>query len=392
MKLAPFAALLALATCATACASTSASAAPAWPIITADKSVDGQFPPPTAPADLKWENLLTGKLTDQWTGMSMDINDPTLTTRPNPDQPGSYILHIGRRASTGLIRSMKPYGNCILEYEWRHLTEAPNAGGGKDPKTGEMTSGNSGVLIFHSAFPKVGSPYPNEGHEIQVCNLGNGSWYTSHGDTFTLPGTTSQAIPDPRFAVSHACGHRSMPLEFNAKPTGNWNATRITCVDGVIQHEINGHLASSLYRASPRSGYISFESEGGPTEFRNVRIVALEADPEMNPKHNAPVLPAETACDYVTDKTKPVALAAHDSYIALVDVQGSVALSTLASGLGLPSDEVSGRVLLRTEANGKAFALVNQHAYIGEVPAADAKLHLEAAKTGHVLIFKPVKK
>lgn len=394
MKIAPSIALLALAACASACASSapSTAAAPAWPVITANKSVDGQFPPPTAPADLKWENLLSGKLTDQWTGMSMSIDDPTLTTRPNPDQPGSYILHIGRKDSTGLIRSLKPYGNCILEYEWRHLTEAPNAGGGKDPKTGEMTSGNSGILIFHSAFPKPGSPYPGEGHEIQVCNLGNGSWYTSHGDTFTLPGTTSQAIPDPRFAVSHVCGHRSMPLAFNAKPTGGWNATRITCVDGVIQHEINGHLASSLYRASPRSGYISFESEGGPTEFRNMRVVALEADPEMNPKHNAPVLPEDMTCDYVTAR-KAVELPAGD-FIACVDVVGKAKLSELVGGLNLPETEAAGRVVV-TVNGGKVSATVGGKAVDDEtaVPAgAKPVLHLENGKFGHVLVLKPAKK
>ena len=37
-------------------------------------------------------------------------------------------------------------------------------------------NGNSGIIIAHSAFPQPGGPYPNEGHEIQVCNLGNGSF------------------------------------------------------------------------------------------------------------------------------------------------------------------------------------------------------------------------
>ncbi len=391
MKITPVIALLALAASATACNAASSAAAPTWPVITADKSVDGQFPPPTPPADLKWDNLLSGKLTDQWTGMSMPITDPTLTTRPNPDQPGAYILHIGRRSSTGLIRSIKPYENFILEYEWRHLTEAPNAGGGKDPKTGEPTSGNSGVLICHGAIPKVGSPYPDKGHEIQVCNLGNGSWYTSQGDTFTLPGTDSQGIPDPRFAVSHACGHRSMPIAFNAKPTGQWNATRVTCVDGVIQQEINGHLASGLYRASPRTGYMSFESEGGPAEFRNMRIHELAADPDLAAKHRSPVLPEEMTCDYVTDKSKAINLPTGD-FIVCADVQGHVKLSALVSGLGLPETEVGGRVMINghdgvVTANGKDVCKF-VFAVDGAVPA----FHPEAAKTGHVLLLTPVKK
>ena len=31
---------------------------------------------------------------------------------------------------------------------------------------------------------------------------------------------------------------------------------RITCVDGVIQQEVNGALVTSLYRVSPRKGYM----------------------------------------------------------------------------------------------------------------------------------------
>ena len=133
---------------------------------------DGQFPPPKPPEG-KWEALLTAPLEAKWTGMSMSIQSPLLSTTPNPDRAGEIVLHIAR-GPTGLIRSIKPYENYVLEYEFRHLTEAPSAGGGNG------TSGNSGLIIAHSAFPKPGGPYPNEGHEIQVCHLGNGSWYTSH--------------------------------------------------------------------------------------------------------------------------------------------------------------------------------------------------------------------
>lgn len=300
----------------------------------------------------------------------MAITSPLLSTSPNPERAGEFILHI-KRGPTALIRSMKAYENFILEYEFRHLTEAPNAGGGNG------TSGNSGLLICHSAFPAVGGPYPREGHEIQVCNLGNGSWYTSHGDTFTLPGSISQAIPDPRFAVSHECGHRSMPVAFNGSPTGEWNRIRITCVDGVIQNEVNGTLASSLYRATPRKGYISFESEGAPVDFRNMRIQELAPDPELNPRHIVPLLPEPMTTDYITAR-QAVALPA-GNFIACADVNGTLTLSALVTGLGLPDTAVSGRVVV-TVRDGKVGASANGRDVIPaqSLPAdAQGVLHLE---------------
>ena len=350
----------------------------------ADQPVDGKFPPPKPPVG-KWEQLFAGALESKWTGMSMAIKSPLITTSPNPERAGEYVLHIAR-GPTGLIRSMKAYENFILEYEFRHLTEAPSANGGNG------TSGNSGLIICHSAFPKPGGPYPNEGHEVQVCNLGNGSWYTSHGDTFTMPGSISQAIPDPRFGVSHQCGHRSMPVAFNGSKTGEWNRIRITCVDGVIQNEVNGSLASSLFRASPRKGYMSFESEGAPVEFRNMRIQELAPDPELNPKHVVPLLPEAMTTDYITER-KAVELPA-GNFMLCADVSGSLALSALASGLGLPDAVAGGRVII-TVRDGKVSASGKGKEILAAQPLPpDAKgvLHLEAGKFGHVLLFKPVAK
>lgn len=349
----------------------------------AQEPVDGQFPPPK-PIDGKWANLFTGNLEDNWTGMSMSIKAKHLSTTPNPERPGEYILHIAR-GPTGVIRSMNAYENFVLEYEWRHLTEAPSAGGGKG------TSGNSGVLVRHSAFPAVGGPFPREGFEIQVCNLGNGSWYTSHGDIFTLPGSISKAIADPRFGYSDSCGIRSMPVVFNGSKTGEWNRIRLTCMDGLIQNEVNGKLVSTLHRVSPRKGYMSIESEGAPVEFRAMRILELPADPDLAEKHRVPLLPGRMTTDYITER-KPVDLPA-GNLIASVDVNGTLPLSTLLTGLGLPDTEVTGRVVLTVQ-DGKVSATAKgKDLFPPQALPADAKatLHLEAGKFGHVLLFQPAK-
>ncbi len=349
----------------------------------AEEPVDGKFPPPKAPEG-EWEALMSGKIEDHWTGMSMALNSPLITTAPDAEQAGGFVIQIAR-GPTGLIRTRKPHENFILEFEWRHLTEAPSAGGGKG------TSGNSGLIIAHSAFPKPGGPYPNEGHEIQVCNLGTGSWYTSNGDTFTMPGSTSQGIPDPRFAISHSCGHRSMPVAFHGSPTGEWNRIRITSVDGVIQHEVNGHLATSLYRASPRKGYLSLESEGAPVEFRRMRLQELEPDPELSPKHIAALLPEDMVTEYIT-KREATPLPA-GNFIALADAGSSVSLAQLVTGLELPDQPVSGRVIV--ESRGGSVKVTQDAKEI--VPArpvaagAAPVLHLEAGKFGHVMLLTPAK-
>ena len=343
--------------------------------------MDGNFPPPQPPVG-KWEQLLAGKLTDHWTGMSMAIDSPLIRTLPNSEVENGLILHIDR-GPTGLIRSIKPYENFILEMQWRHLTAAPNAGGGNG------TSGNSGLLIAHSAFPSPGGPYPGEGHEVQVCNLGNGSWYTSHGDLFTLPGTASEAIPDPRFGISHSCGHRSMPVKFLASPTGEWNKVRLTCVDGVLMQEMNGALVASLYRISPRKGYMSFESEGGAVEFRNMRIQELAPDPELAARHVAPLLSQPMSGNYITAKS-PVPLPSGD-FILMADVNTAVPLSSLISGLGLPESAVKGRVLL-TVRGDKFSVTIDGKPLSDSLPLTPGgTFHPEAAKLGHVLLLQPAR-
>ena len=247
---------------------------------------DGQYPPPKPP-ELQWDDLLAGKLEDHWSDMNTAIHSPTYTLKADPDNPKGQVLLLGRRP-TGLLRSMRYYENFIFECEWRHLTEALSSAGAKD------TTANSGLYVWADPAPTVGGTF-TRAIEVQVCNLGNGKWYTSHGDLFPIWG--AKMIPDPRFGVN---GKRSMPIEFRGKKTGEWNRIRVTCVDGTIQEEVNGALVSAGYRSSPRKGYLCIESEGGPIEFRNMRIHELTGDPELKEKDVALLWPVGTvaACLY----------------------------------------------------------------------------------------------
>ena len=240
---------------------------------------EGKFPPPKPP-DVKWVDLLSGKLTDHWTDMNCSLADSFKLVK---DEHGVAVL-AGSGRPIGLVRSLRAYENFILEVDWRHLTEAPSSA--KSGRGG--TTGNSGIYVWADPIPPPGNSF-TRAIEVQVCNLGNGQWYTSNGDLFPIHGATM--IPDPRFAVS---GSRSMPIEFRAAKTGEWNHCRITCADGTIQQEFNGAVVTAGFRCSPRKGYLCLESEGGPVEFKKMRVTELPPSPDLKPDQVSILLPPDT--------------------------------------------------------------------------------------------------
>ena len=180
----------------------------------------------------------------------------TFNMRPNPDDEDETIL-ICTGKPTGLLRSDRMYENFIAELEWRHMDEPSNAG----------------FFLWADPLPAVGGPF-TRGIEVQICNLGNGDWFTSHGDIFPIWG--SKMTPDPRFRIS---GSRSMPKEdaYHVRPTGEWNHYRITAIDGSVTLEVNGKLVTAGSGCTPSKGYLCLESEGGELHVRNLKIWELPA-------------------------------------------------------------------------------------------------------------------
>jgi len=207
------------------------------------------------PQALGWQPLV-----DKERGLAgwvpVNVARSTFTVVPDPDDADAVMIHCTGKP-TGILRSEKQYENFVCELEWRHLAEP----------------GNAGFFVWADPLPARGGPF-TRGIEVQVCNLGNGDWFTSHGDLFPIWGATM--TPDPRFRIS---GSRSMPKEdaFHARKTGEWNHYRITCLDGAITLEVNGHLVTAGAGCSPSKGYLCLESEGGDVDFRKLRIWELPA-------------------------------------------------------------------------------------------------------------------
>jgi hypothetical protein len=204
-----------------------------------------------------WIDLLGGDLDSNWRVSNCAAS--TFTLVPDPADADSRML-LCTGLPTGVMRTSKMYENFLVEFEWRHMTTGWGA--------------NAGFFLWSDPLPALGVPFTRS-VEVQVANFDhNSDWYTRHGDVFPIHGAVMS--PDPRFG-RWPRGSRSLPLEFRAKGTGQWNHYRITCIDGTVQVELNGRLVSAGYHAAPRKGYLCIESEGGEVHFRGMRLLPLPA-------------------------------------------------------------------------------------------------------------------
>ncbi|MES2568759.1 MAG: DUF1080 domain-containing protein [Verrucomicrobiota bacterium] len=153
----------------------------------------------------------------------------------------------------GALRTVRQYENFILEVDWRHLT----------------SGGNAGIFIWASPKAAPGVPFLRS-IEVQVLDHGYGNTdsHTTHGDVFPIHGATM--VP-----FGPHTGMRSFPTERRSNPSPQWNHYRIVCQSGVIRLHVNGKEVSGGENCLWRKGYIGLESEGAPTEWRNLRIKEL---------------------------------------------------------------------------------------------------------------------
>ena len=166
---------------------------------------------------------------------------------------------------TGAMRTARQYENFIFECEWRHLVQG----------------GNAGIFIWASAISWPGVPFLRA-IEVQVLEdaYGNTENYTTHGDVFPIHGSTMKPFGRSR-------GMRSFPSEHRSKPSPEWNHYRIEAKDGVLRLSVNGKEVSGGEECVWRKGFLALESEGGQTEWRNLRIKELPAS-GAKPEESAP--------------------------------------------------------------------------------------------------------
>jgi len=144
--------------------------------------------------------------------------------------------------SSGYLRTKKSYSNYELNTEWR-WTKMP---------------ANSGILVHiqqkDTIWPVCYQVQQKAGDAGDIICM-NGLWAKECTDSvkFTLK----------KLRVS------------NEKPIGEWNSMKVICKDNTLKVFVNGQLQNDITGLTASNGYIGFQNEGKPLEFRNLSIKLL---------------------------------------------------------------------------------------------------------------------
>ncbi len=141
--------------------------------------------------------------------------------------------------SSGYIRTKKTYKNFTLSVDWRWTVEAAN----------------SGVLIHvqakDSIWPVCYQVQQKAGAAGDIICM-NGLWAKECNDKvkFTVPKMETS----------------------NEKSLGEWNNMIVKSKNGTLEVYINGELQNKVSELTKIKGYIGFQAEGKPIEFKNLTI------------------------------------------------------------------------------------------------------------------------
>jgi len=148
------------------------------------------------------------------------------------------ILHI-TGVSSGYLRTKNSYSNYELTVEWRWTT----------------TLANSGILLHiqpkDTVWPACFQVQQKAGCAGDIICM-NGLWAKECTDSIKF--TVEKLQPS------------------NEKPLGEWNSVKVICTDKTLRVFVNGLLQNKVTGLTVSDGYIGFQNEGKPIEFRNLLI------------------------------------------------------------------------------------------------------------------------
>ncbi|HEV2292615.1 MAG TPA: DUF1080 domain-containing protein [Tepidisphaeraceae bacterium] len=146
---------------------------------------------------------------------------------------------------TGFLKSKQTYKDLELTFDWRW----------------PQKPGNSGVLLR-----------TQEPDAIWPKSIEPQLMHQNAGDLHLLGGFTARPAGD----ASRLQNGRIRKLQpSNEKPAGEWNTYRIRLVGDKVELWVNGTKQNEAVRVDDVAGTISFQSEGAPIEFRNIKLVDL---------------------------------------------------------------------------------------------------------------------
>ena len=141
--------------------------------------------------------------------------------------------------SSGYLRTKKTYSNYDLKLEYRWT----------------KSFGNSGVLVHIQAKDSIWPVC------YQVQQKADAA-----GDIICMNGLWAKECTDSvKFTVKKF-------KDSNEKPLGEWNSMHIICKKNTLKVFVNGELQNYITQLCVKEGYIGFQNEGVPIEFRNLSI------------------------------------------------------------------------------------------------------------------------
>ncbi len=151
------------------------------------------------------------------------------------------VLQISGQSS-GYLRTKKMYSNFTMKLDWRWT----------------KVFGNSGVLVYIQPKDTIWPVC------YQVQQKADAT-----GDIICMNGLWAKECTDSiKFTVN-----KLKPS--NEKPLGEWNSMEVICKKNTMKVFVNGELQNSITGLTANKGYIGFQNEGKPLEFRNLRILKL---------------------------------------------------------------------------------------------------------------------
>jgi hypothetical protein len=145
--------------------------------------------------------------------------------------------------SSGYLRTKKNYTDFELTTEWRWT----------------KTLGNSGVLVHIQPKDTV---WP-QCYQVQQKA-------SDAGDIICMNGLWAKECTDSvKFTVKKL-------QSSNEKPLGEWNLIKVISKDKTLKVFVNGLLQNSITGLTAYNGFIGFQNEGKPLEFRNLSIKSLK--------------------------------------------------------------------------------------------------------------------
>jgi hypothetical protein len=171
--------------------------------------------------DDHWQPLFNGKDLTGWVIM----NDAAFSVT-------NGMIHLEK--SMGWLRTEKVYTNFVFEAEWRGLE----------------TNYNSG---FYIRAGLEGKPHPTDAWQVNLKQSALGQLL--RGKPEVLPSKT------PAF------------------PVNEWVKFRIEARGKKLTLDVNGKRAWEFDKLDTDHGYIGIQAEGRPLDFRNLRVLEINASP-----------------------------------------------------------------------------------------------------------------